>query len=514
MRRMNGWPKKSRAKLFLGLTLVCLAGLLAFRFKNQASSSPSRITYYQLGTSGPSFNIENSNLGTNAFYLQHLIGTLVRDKAEGRSQPYLAESWDVLDNGKTWKFNIRSGLKCEDGEKIESEQIRQSLMRTLRRFHKDMGGDVPVFSKLKGWKDFPATDLASISAEGQSVVLHFDDQITDGVLEFLAMPNFGHICSANVDADGNWRDNNHIVSSGPYSLAKWDGKSAIELIARNGWPLLEAGAAQHITVVRTLPDLENVHAEPTIVDYQDDYPFDKGRYTLVRSTPTWLFAFVLLPTGTGAFKSKANRIAFLNKVRELQSKEPFDSPRFLNSTHFYPAQATPIVQPHPTPNTHTIRKQVTIVSYHDNVGHQTYLEKLLTTALDELGVKWRMVRVKRSSHTFLKDLMYGDWDIRMQGVSIGGGIENWGNKMMFCSALGAHLADPSGKICQLAKDFDRKQISYQAYVERFNRSLYEDAATIPILHGMATWLFTNHFDLSSVPPNSQLMSLEHLRFRP
>lgn len=56
---------------------------------------------------------------------------LVRFDENGELQPLLAEGWNVSEDGLTWTFKIREGVKFSNGNPLTAEAVKSSLERTF-----------------------------------------------------------------------------------------------------------------------------------------------------------------------------------------------------------------------------------------------------------------------------------------------------------------------------------------------------------------------------------------------
>jgi peptide/nickel transport system substrate-binding protein len=61
--------------------------------------------------------------------LANIYDTLVFPNAEGGVDPWLAESWEVSDDGLTYTFNLREGLKFHDGSELLASDVVYSFNR-------------------------------------------------------------------------------------------------------------------------------------------------------------------------------------------------------------------------------------------------------------------------------------------------------------------------------------------------------------------------------------------------
>lgn len=68
----------------------------------------------------------SSNYGIT-YWTHNFYDTLVKYSTDGEIVGALAESWDVSDDGKTYTFKIRDGVKFSDGSDLTSEAVKQSI---------------------------------------------------------------------------------------------------------------------------------------------------------------------------------------------------------------------------------------------------------------------------------------------------------------------------------------------------------------------------------------------------
>ncbi|HEM61096.1 MAG TPA: ABC transporter substrate-binding protein [Chloroflexi bacterium] len=63
--------------------------------------------------------------------LVNLYDTLVFPTTEGGVEPWLAEDWDVSDDGLTWTFYLREGVKFHNGSELTASDVAFSMNRML-----------------------------------------------------------------------------------------------------------------------------------------------------------------------------------------------------------------------------------------------------------------------------------------------------------------------------------------------------------------------------------------------
>jgi len=76
------------------------------------------------------------SFSTEALYLANIYEGLLRVNPPDASEPFtplLAESWDKSEDGLTWTFNLRSGVKFHDGEPMNAQAVKASIEAVKER---------------------------------------------------------------------------------------------------------------------------------------------------------------------------------------------------------------------------------------------------------------------------------------------------------------------------------------------------------------------------------------------
>ena len=123
---------------------------------------------------------------------------LTKFDEEGEIVPCLAESWENSEDGKTWTFKIREGVKFSNGDDMTPEMVMASIQRTV-----DTSDRVPEFF-----------DLDSMEVDGQNLIFHLN-RANANMAGSLADPLF-LIVDTNVD-DSTFAMEGPICT-GPYKV--------------------------------------------------------------------------------------------------------------------------------------------------------------------------------------------------------------------------------------------------------------------------------------------------------
>ena len=118
------------------LIKVVLTGLMIYLLVGSAIGATQKekivMTYatrQETMTFDPAKNADETQCACIANTYDTLIRVL---KAGGPVVPWLAESWDISKDGKTYTFHLRKGVLFHDGTELTAEDIAFSMDRMLR----------------------------------------------------------------------------------------------------------------------------------------------------------------------------------------------------------------------------------------------------------------------------------------------------------------------------------------------------------------------------------------------
>lgn len=123
---------------------------------------------------------------------------LAKFDESGELVPCLAESWENSEDGMTWTFTIREGVKFSNGDDMTPEMVKASIERTCEKSDR-----VPEFF-----------DLNNIEVDGQNLVFHLN-RANANMAGSLADPLF-LIVDTNVDDSAFAMEG--PICTGPYAV--------------------------------------------------------------------------------------------------------------------------------------------------------------------------------------------------------------------------------------------------------------------------------------------------------
>ena len=130
----------------------------------------------------PSLDPEKSDTLWNLSVMQQVVGTLIQYGDAGEYLPYLAVEWKSSDENKIWTFQLRPGLKNQRGETIDAAAMRDSLLRSARRYSERQ--DPPLFSQLEGWDRWKSGEKQRGRVASLYRATHCNSALTHGCMVY------------------------------------------------------------------------------------------------------------------------------------------------------------------------------------------------------------------------------------------------------------------------------------------------------------------------------------------
>jgi peptide/nickel transport system substrate-binding protein/oligopeptide transport system substrate-binding protein len=143
--------------------------------------------------------------------------------------PDLAESYSVSDDGLTYTFKLRHGVKFHNGREMTAADVKYSLERTCNPATQSPGAG--FYSSLKGFDDFQAgkaKELAGVQAPDDYTVKIELSHPNATLLHLMAL-NFSFVVPKEVvEAEG--QDFGHKpVGTGAFKVTNWTAGQSITL---------------------------------------------------------------------------------------------------------------------------------------------------------------------------------------------------------------------------------------------------------------------------------------------
>ena len=188
--------------------------------------------------------------GESRSALEALYAGLVDYDAEGNLTPDLATRWEVADDGRTYRFFLREGVRFHDGDEVTAEDLKRSAERTLHRT--TASPHASAFDDLLGYDDYvsgKAEHLEGVQVEGLYVVSYRIKDADATFLKRLAMHALRPVCKTAGD---RYSDTFKPCGAGPFKLGPDGFQRGIGLRVVRHDAYFQPG----------LPYLDGIHGRP------------------------------------------------------------------------------------------------------------------------------------------------------------------------------------------------------------------------------------------------------------
>jgi peptide/nickel transport system substrate-binding protein len=177
------------------------------------------------------------------------------DPATMKLKPGLAESWSVADDGKTYTFKIRQGVKFHSGNPVTAEDCAWSLQRAVKL------NKTPSFI-LTQFGFTPENVEQMIKANGdaelqittdKSYAPSFFYNILTAIVASVVDKKEALSHEENGDMGYNWLKT-HSAASGPFMLRAWKPNDSLVLEKPEGFDYFNGKVALRRVYVRHVPE--------------------------------------------------------------------------------------------------------------------------------------------------------------------------------------------------------------------------------------------------------------------
>ncbi len=167
-------------------------------------------------------------------------------------EPALAESWEISDDGLTYTFKLRQGVKFHDGTDFNADAVVFNFERwnDPKSKYKFEGDSFDYYDSMFGPED--GRIIASVKAVDANTVEFKLNHPQAPFLQNLAMPPFSIASPAAIEKEGAEFKSNP-VGTGPFVFKEWKRSDSITLEKNpNYWQ--EGLPKMDQVIIRSIPD--------------------------------------------------------------------------------------------------------------------------------------------------------------------------------------------------------------------------------------------------------------------
>ena len=215
---------------FLGLTAALLTscGTAAATPSSASTSSSSSLVTIAVDADLNTMDYETATDGTS-FVMQDLCESGLTERDEnGEAQPDLAESWDISDDGKTYTFHLRDGIKWSNGDPVTAADFVYGWQRLVdpdtaseynfiaSAIHVENADEVIAGT-------LPVSELGVEATDDQTFVVHLSLPCSF-MLSLMSFPSFFPLNQKFYESEGdNYAQSvDDLLYCGPYTMTDWE----------------------------------------------------------------------------------------------------------------------------------------------------------------------------------------------------------------------------------------------------------------------------------------------------
>jgi oligopeptide transport system substrate-binding protein len=205
------------------------------------------------GAEPPSLDPGLATDTTSGDVITNIMDPLVKLDGNLEPVPGLAKSWKVSPDGKTVTFTLRDDGRWTNGDPVTAHDFEWSWKRTISP---ELGADYAYqFYGIAGAAEYNACKQDCDALRDKVGVKALDDHTLQVELtsrqpwfvQQVAHHSFLAVHPPTVEKYGaKWTEPSHIVTDGPFKLARWDHDSRLDLVKWDGWRNADAVKLQRI----------------------------------------------------------------------------------------------------------------------------------------------------------------------------------------------------------------------------------------------------------------------------
>ncbi|MFI0444084.1 ABC transporter substrate-binding protein [Actinomadura sp. 6N118] len=223
MRTSSFWASAAALVVATGTLAACGSGGDASGDRTGAPRAGGTLTFAVGSDAGC---VDPQQVGSNdtIYSVRQLVDSLTdQDPQTGKIVPWLAKSWTISDDAKTFTFMLRPGVTFSDGTPLTAKVVKAN------------------FDAIPGLGPLASLAIGYLSGyEGTTVVNDLTAKVSfkqpnAQFLQATATHSLGIVAEASVKKTPQQRCTEGIAGSGPFTLSKYVPNQAVELAQRKDY---------------------------------------------------------------------------------------------------------------------------------------------------------------------------------------------------------------------------------------------------------------------------------------
>ncbi|MBN1294114.1 MAG: ABC transporter substrate-binding protein [Candidatus Latescibacteria bacterium] len=223
---MNTLQLRFYGMLFFVLAVLNISGC------GSPPEETDRVFRFRLGSDPPSLDLIHATDTSSATVVFRIFEGLVdQDPETLKIIPSLAERWEISEDGLTYTFYLKKGVRFHNGREVTSADFRYNFERCLTP--KNISERSWVLAPIKGAQEMLEGKSTSLSGmetpDDYTVILHLEQPFTP-FISYLTME------AGRVAAREGIEGAEYIpVGTGPYKFISWEHDIRVSLEANEDW---------------------------------------------------------------------------------------------------------------------------------------------------------------------------------------------------------------------------------------------------------------------------------------
>ncbi|WP_260287536.1 peptide ABC transporter substrate-binding protein [Peribacillus aracenensis] len=195
-------------------------------------SSGSKVLNVNNSSEPGSLHPANAQGTHESWILEHTFEGLTKKTEEGKIVPGSAESWEISEDGLTWTFKLKDGLKWSNGDPLTATDFEYAWKYALKpetaadyayQLYYLKGGE--AYNSKKGKEE----DVGVKATDEHTLVVTLE-QPTPYFLDLTSFYTFYPINKKVQEENPKWAlDAKTHVSNGPFKLTEWKHKESLKI---------------------------------------------------------------------------------------------------------------------------------------------------------------------------------------------------------------------------------------------------------------------------------------------
>jgi len=233
----QSWTKCGVSLLVAGILVAgcgnSSGGGGGFSEKEKAATNLAGVFRYPIVTNPTTLDPAKVEDGDTIDLLQQVFEGLVFWDESNKVAGKLAEKWEILDGGTTYKFTLKQGVKFHSGKEMTSADVKWSIERACRTNIQSAVAEA-YMGEIIGVKEMVAGKATTVSG------VTADDKYTVTIKIDKPRPywlgKFTYLCSAVMDKDvapldAEINKPELMAGTGPFKVSEYQSEQVIKLTA-------------------------------------------------------------------------------------------------------------------------------------------------------------------------------------------------------------------------------------------------------------------------------------------